>query len=227
MVKAQMPLIQDVQGDAWWEDVTLPMLETMRRRLRDLVRLIDRKKRKPVYTDFEDEMGPEVDVALPGVLTSGSFERFRNKARAFLRDHQDHVAIHKLRMNLPLAPKDLEELERMLAESGIGSPEDVRRAKEESEGLGLFVRSLVGLDRQAAKEALDGFLEGKTASANQIEFISAIIDHLTERGYIPAELLYESPYTDFNPQGVEGVFPSDQVDELIGALEAVRRRAVA
>lgn len=227
MVKAQMPLIQDVQSDAWWEDVTLPMLEVMRRRLRELVRLIDRKKRKPVYTDFEDEMGPELAVALPGVVTSGSFERFRNKARAFLRDHQDHVAIHKLRMNLPLAPKDLEELERMLTESGIGSPEDVRRAKEESEGLGLFVRSLVGLDRQAAKEALDGFLEGKKVSANQIEFISAIIDHLTERGYIPAELLYESPYTDFNPQGVEGVFPSDHVDELIGALEAVRRRAVA
>lgn len=59
------------------------------------------------------------------------------------------------------------------------------------------------------------------------EFVAAIIDHLTERGYMPAKLLCESPYTDFNPQGVEGVFPSQQVDELIGVLEEIRRRAVA
>ena len=31
--------------------------------------------------------------------------------------------------------------------------------------------SLVGLDRQAAKEALAGFMSGKTMSANQIEFV--------------------------------------------------------
>jgi type I restriction enzyme R subunit len=29
MVSDQMPLIQDVQTDAWWQDVTTPMLEAM------------------------------------------------------------------------------------------------------------------------------------------------------------------------------------------------------
>ena len=32
--------------------------------------------------------------------------------------------------------------------------------------LGLFVRSLVGLDREAAKGAFDGFLTGTIATAN-------------------------------------------------------------
>ena len=54
-----MALIQDVQTDEWWQDVTVPMLEAMRRRLRDLVKLIEKQKRKPIYTDFEDEMGGE------------------------------------------------------------------------------------------------------------------------------------------------------------------------
>src|SRR6185295_19406165 len=40
MVRDQMALIQDVQTDEWWEDVTIPMLEGMRRRLRDLIKLI-------------------------------------------------------------------------------------------------------------------------------------------------------------------------------------------
>jgi hypothetical protein len=39
----------------------------------------------------------------------------------------------------------------------------------------LFVRSLVGLDRQAAKDALAGFLSGKALSANQIEFVGLIV----------------------------------------------------
>jgi type I restriction enzyme R subunit len=34
MVREQMPLIQDMQTDEWWQDVTVPMLEVMRRRLR-------------------------------------------------------------------------------------------------------------------------------------------------------------------------------------------------
>ncbi|MBA2244844.1 MAG: hypothetical protein H0W11_07795, partial [Gemmatimonadetes bacterium] len=68
---------------------------------------------------------------------------------------------------------------------------------------------------------------GRTPSANQIEFVNLIVDHLTERGFMPATVLYDSPFTDLNPHGVEGVFPSEQVDSLIEALEAVRRRAVA
>ncbi|MFO0852696.1 MAG: DEAD/DEAH box helicase family protein [Gemmataceae bacterium] len=43
MVKAQMDLIQAVQADDWWQDATAPMLETVRKRLRDLVRFIDKE----------------------------------------------------------------------------------------------------------------------------------------------------------------------------------------
>ncbi|HXT38566.1 MAG TPA: type I restriction-modification enzyme R subunit C-terminal domain-containing protein, partial [Candidatus Angelobacter sp.] len=96
-----------------------------------------------------------------------------------------------------------------------------------SNGLGLFVRSLVGLDREAAKLALAGFLAGKTLTANQIEFVNLIIDHLTEHGVMKPELLYESPFTDLNPQGPEGIFNSSQIDELVALLSEVRARAVA
>jgi len=115
----------------------------------------------------------------------------------------------------------------MLGESGVGGPEDIARAKTESQGLGLFVRSLVGLDREAAKEALAGFLSGKTLTANQIEFVNLIVDHLTEHGVMDAALLYESPFTDITPQGPDGLFTSLQVDELVAVLDRVRITAVA
>lgn len=81
---------------------------------------------------------------------------------------------------------------------GTRDPDDIERAREESEGLGIFLRSLVGLDREAAKAALADFLEGRTLSANQIEFVNLIVDHLTQHGVMDPSLRYGSPFTDFS-----------------------------
>ncbi len=227
MVSAQMPLIQEIQSDEWWQDVTVPMLEIVRRRLRDLVKFIEKQQRRPIYTDFEDVMGDETYVALPGLGDGMNYLKFRSKAQMFLRAHQDHLAIRKLRSNKSLTATDLAELERMLVESGIGAADEIGRAKSESQGLGIFVRSLVGLEREAAKGALSGFLNGKTWSASQIEFVNLIVNHLTEHGVMEAARLYESPFTDLTPRGPDGLFSSAQVDALVAVLQAVRATAIA
>jgi type I restriction enzyme R subunit len=227
MVHAQLDLILDVQTDEWWQDATVPMLEGVRKRLRGLIKLIDKRSRRPIYTDFADEMGEEGAYELPGFAPADGFERFRAKARAFLREHDDDLVIHKLRTNRPLTQSDLDHLEKMLVSSGVGDAEDVDRAREESQGLGLFVRSLIGLDREAAKQAFGVFLNERTLTANQIEFVDLIVNHLTEHGVMPASLLYESPFTDLTPHGPDGLFSSELVDELMGVLDDVRARAVA
>ncbi len=227
MVKQELLLIESLLSDAWWQDVTVPMLENVRRRLRLLVKLIERRARKVVYTDFEDAIGPGTQVVLTGITPVGTdFERFRAKARAFLRVHQDRLALHKLRRNQPLTPMDLAELERLLQEAGASSS-DIERARGSDAGLGLFVRSLVGLDRAAAKDLFNGLLVTGTPTANQIEFINLVIDHLTEQGVMDAARLYESPFTGLCPTGPEGLFSKAQVEGIFGALKQVRDRAVA
>jgi type I restriction enzyme R subunit len=227
MVREQMVLIQAVAGEEWWQDVTVPMLEMARKRLRALIKLIEKAKRKPVYTDFEDVLGDEERVNLPGLQPGTNFERFRAKARQFLWAHESHITIHKVRRNLALTSSDISELERMMLEAGVGTCEDVARAKAESQGLGLFIRSLVGLDREAAKDAFGAFLKGGTASADQIEFVNLIVDYLTEHGVMDASVLYESPFTDISPRGPEDVFSVTQVGQLVAVLDQIRERAAA
>ena len=153
MIQAELPLILDLQTDEWWQDVTVPILENARRRLRSLVKLIEKKQRQPIYTDFEDLMGSEREFALPGFSAPSDFERFRAKARQFLKANENHISVYKLRMNEPLTPTDLAELERMLSESGLGNAEDLQKAKDTNEGLGLFVRSLIGLDARRCEKS--------------------------------------------------------------------------
>lgn len=227
MVREQLIVIEEIQSKEWWQDVTVVMLEQVRKKLRNLVQFIEKRSRKVLFTDFEDDMGVATSFDLLGIPLPHDMDRFRAKARAFLRNHQDHIAIHRLRMNKPLTVNDLEALENMLAENDIGDTETIIRAKEESQGLGLFVRSLIGLDRGAAKEALAGFLEGSTLSANQIEFIDLIINHLTEHGIMSASLLYESPFTDIAPRGPDDLFTSDQIDCLVTVLDHIRATAEA
>jgi type I restriction enzyme R subunit len=226
MVAKEMALIQELLTDEYWVDVTVPMLETVRRKLRLLVKLIDPKSRKPIYTDFEDEIGPGQTVTLPQVGTGTDKARFMQKVRHFLQAEKDHIALQKVRRDEQLTLQDLEELERMFREAGVGEPEDIERLKGEG-GLGLFIRSVVGLDREAAKRALGRFANQEGLTANQTEFVDLLLNHLTERGYIDPKLLYESPYTDLDDQGVSGVFGPAEVKELIGLLKSVKGRAAA
>jgi type I restriction enzyme, R subunit len=227
MVREHLVFLEEIQSEEWWQDVTLAMLEQVRKKLRNLVQFIEKRNRNVLYTDFQDQIGDQISFDLLGITPPQDIERFRAKARAFLRDHQDHIAIHRLRMNKPLTPTDLTARESMLADNGIGDAETIARAKEESQGLGLFVRSLVGLDRGAAKEAFADFLDGKVLTSTQIEFIDLIINRLTEHGVMGAALLYESPFTDLTPHGPDRLFTSAEVDELVEVLDQVRAAALA
>ena len=94
------------------------MLEVVRKKLRALIKLIEKAKKIVVYTDFEDELGDGTVVDLPQVGTGMDLAKFREKARQFLRAHENHVSLQRLRRNQSLTPSDLAELELMLIEAG-------------------------------------------------------------------------------------------------------------
>jgi type I restriction enzyme R subunit len=226
MVMQEMELLQELQRDEYWRDVTVPMLENVRRKIRDLVKFIDANKRQIIYTDFEDELGTPEEIAYGPSVTD--LTRYKTKVLHFLKNDENHIVLQKLKRNKPITPTDIKELERILFESGdIGTREEFEQAFGHQEQLGLFIRRLIGLDRHEAKLLFADFLDSQKYNSNQIEFVNLIIDYLTQNGVMDPGLLFESPYTDYNSDGLGGMFSDGEARKIVDTLKAVRMSAAA
>jgi type I restriction enzyme, R subunit len=226
-IRAQEVLLEELTGEDWWQDVTPPLLESMRKRIRPLVRLIEKTKRAIVYADFEDELGDLATAELRGVELGTGRSRFEKKVRTYLRSHEDQAAVQKIRRNRQITGNDLSKLEQVFLAADIGSTADIDDAAHRFGGLGLFLRSLTGLDREAAVTALSRFQEGLDLNSRQLAFIELIVDSLAHNGTIDVGALYEPPFTSRAPGGPEDLFTEAKVDVLVEALHGVRATAIA
>ncbi|MCK9928826.1 DEAD/DEAH box helicase family protein [Frankia sp. Mgl5] len=225
-VRDQQELLDELTTDEWWQDVTLPMLESMRRRVRGLVRLIEKTKRGVVYTDFEDQLGELSSTQLQGIVLGSDRTRFEAKVRTYLRSHEDQPAVQKLRHNQQITEADLGELERIFLDSGFGTGADVEQVKSERGGLGHFVRSLTGLDRGSVAAAFEDFRTDATATPRRRAYLDLLIDMLAKNGVVAVGQLYESPFSSIAPGGPEDVFTDAEIDVLVAVLGQVEGRAV-
>lgn len=110
-------------------------------------------------------------------------------------------------------------------EEGVSDTEQLAELRQAG-GLGLFLRSITGLDRPAAMAAFSN-LTASGLSSNQLEFVKLIIEHLCESGTIDPRRFYESPFTDIDAGGVEGLFQPQQVKDLIEIVRTIEKTAAA
>ena len=220
MVKDQLTLIEEVQPESWWTDVTPWMIDYVRIHLRDLVKFIDRKEQRIVITDFQDTLGEVREVNVHPQQTGFSPYQYRKKVEAYIRGNENHLAIAKLKRNAPLTESDLDSLEQMLfGAQEIESRDRFEEVYGKDVSLKLFIRQLVGLDRNAAKQAFATYLEGGNFSANQIHFVENIIDYLTQNGVMDPGLLYEADFTGHD-DGLDGFFEDDDADQIISLVRS-------
>ncbi|BAZ12844.1 type III restriction enzyme res subunit [Calothrix sp. NIES-4071] len=89
-----------------------------------------------------------------------------------------------------------------------------------------FIRQLVGLDRKAAKQAFNKYLQNQNFGTNQIRFVEMIIDYLTQNGVMDPGRLYEAPFTNLHQNGLDGVFSNDSdIEEIIAIVTEFNKNA--
>ena len=85
----------------------------------------------------------------------------------------------------------------------------------------------MGLDRAAVTDAVGELLSGGTASSAQIEFVTMVVEHLTDQGVLDPALLYDTPFTDVASTGPDRMFDEAKVTQLFARIEALNQSAVA
>ncbi|MCS6123378.1 DEAD/DEAH box helicase family protein [Shewanella baltica] len=226
-IQAQLQLLQDIQTHEFWQDIHVVTLEDIRRRLRNLMFAIDKEKKEVVYTNFEDDVQGVHDVTAVYQSPTMDLAQYRKKIELYIQDHQDQLTIQKLKRNKPITQADLDVLDGLLLDaSGMSDVDTYRHQILQEKPLGAFIRQLVGLDLNAAKEAFSSFLDDGIYNAEQINFVNQVIDHLVHNGVLDMAQIFEPPFTDYHGESAYGFFDEGKVVELFGMIRKVNANAV-
>ena len=191
-IQAQADYIQKILHTSYVEDAGINEFEEIRERLRDLMKYVS-KNVVPYNTNFQDEL-LSIDWK-ESELENDDLKKYKEKAEYYIRQHQDTLAIVKLKTNQPLTTTDIASLEKILWKE-VGTKQDYEQ-EIGTKPLGEFVREIVGLDMNAAKEAFSEYLTSTSLDSRQIYFVNQIVEYIVHNGIMKdLSVLQESPFTD-------------------------------
>lgn len=191
-IQAKTDLIQKIIHTDYLENAGMNEFERIREELRSLMKYIT-GGRSQYETNFTDDI---LNIEWKdSELENDELANYKAKAEYYVREHQDNIVIAKLKTNKPLTETDLKNLEAILW-SELGTKEDYEKEYGQKP-LGEFVREIVGLDMNAAKEAFSEYLEKANLDSRQIYFVNQIVEYIVHNGMLKDfSVLQESPFTD-------------------------------
>lgn len=192
-IQAKSELIQKILHTSYLENAGIDEFEHIREELRDLMKYILTTGPRKYMTDFTDDI---LDMTWnDSELENDELANYKAKAEYYIRQHQDTLAIAKLKTNRPLTDTDVKTLQEILW-GELGTKEDYEREYGEKP-LGEFVREIVGLDMNAAKEAFSAYLNEANLDSRQIYFVNQIVEYIVHNGMLKdLSVLQEPPFTD-------------------------------
>lgn len=210
-------LLIHVQSTDFWDEADIFELEEVREVMRELVQFIEKESRKTYYTNFQDTF----DVIVDGTPIYGSndLRNYKKRVNQYLKEHQDEMAIYKLKHNKSLTKTDVAFLEDVLWNE-LGSKEDYENEFGDTP-ITRLVRQIVGLDRGAANAAFSEFLSEERLNATQIKFVRLIIDYVVANGYLEKEVLQHDPFRTLG--SVSELFEDNiqDVRKILGAIDSI------
>ena len=191
-IMVQAELINQILHTDYLDRAGINEFEHIRESLRDLMKYLPKKKVR-YDTNFEDDI---LSIEWKeSELENDDLKNYKAKAEYYVRQHQDDLVIAKLKKNKPMTQDDIKTLEKILW-SDLGT-KDEYEAEYGDKPLGEFVREIVGLDMNAAKEAFSEYLNEANLNSRQIYFVNQIVEYIVHNGLMKDfSVLQEPPFTD-------------------------------
>ncbi len=222
-IAAQQDMLEQILTGGLLEQAGIIDYESVRVKLRDLIKYIPEDERVRYDTDFTDDiLSIEWNESQ---LDNDELANYKKKVNYYIMQHQNIPAIAKLKGNEPLTCDDVRSLEDILwNELGTKEQYDAQYGKTP---LGELVRSIVGLSQKAANEAFSLFLNDAGLDSRQMYFVRQIVSYIVKNGMMKdLAVLQESPFTD---QGsVSELFEDVAVFmNLRAVIDRINRNAIA
>ena len=192
-IMVQRDLINKILHTDYLENAGINEFEHIRENLRNLMKYIIH------YVEVIDTVILADEILSTdwheSELENDDLKNYKMKAEFYIRQNQDNAVIAKLKTNQPLTSADVKTLEEILW-SELGTKQDYEN-EYGSKPLGEFVREIVGLDMNAAKEAFAEFLNDTSLDSNQIYFVNQIVEYIVHNGLMKdLSVLQGAPFTD-------------------------------
>ena len=220
-IKEKLPLIQRIKTDEFWNECSIIDFEKIRQEIRGLLQFLEHEPAKYVYTALDDEI---LSVEEGNAINDGyDFEDYKLKVNKYIETHMDETAIWKLRNNYPLTNEDYEALNRIFMHE-LGNENDYKREFGDTP-LGLLVRKIAKLEKEAAMKAFSEFINDQSLNINQINFVQKIIDYVVNNGYIESVKILLMPPFD-KPYNFMKLFNTVEQGKLIKLINDIKENAV-
>ncbi len=221
-VKSKLPVLKEVQTDAFWDANDILQFERVRVEMRELIKFLEGgDPRKTIITKLVD---PVIDQQEGNPLDPAyDFEDYKEKVNRYVMEHGNTLAIYKLTHNIQLSVGDYQELERVLT-SELGTAEDYQREYGDTP-FGLLIRKIAKLDHDAAMEAFSVFINDQSLNQRQIAFVHKIINHIEQNGYMDNVTELTKPPFD-KPLSFTKLFDPKTRAALMAAINKVKENAV-
>ncbi|WP_407306130.1 DEAD/DEAH box helicase family protein [Desulfosporosinus sp. SB140] len=221
-IKEKLVLISTINTDEFWENSGILDFEFVRMELRSLIKfIVEKGVKNPIYTNLAD-LVLELKEGV-GLAPAYDFKDYKLKVNRYIEKNRDHLAIHKLRNNMPLNAKDYESLEQIFT-GELGTADDYKREFKDTP-FGLLVRKIAKLEYEAACMAFSEFINDQSLSQAQIAFVKKVIDYIVQNGYIENVSELMRPPFD-KPQSLIKLFEGNQQKQIVDVVTQIKENAV-
>lgn len=195
-VMAKMGVLDEVLSTRFWETKSLSALERIRLELRELIQYLDGGTTGQTFTinvadTFEEDHSR---VRITPIRT------YRRRVEDYLKEHlSDDVTLQKIYHLEPLSEQDITRLEQIfLGELGSKEEFDAQtREKPYRHSVAAFIRSIIGVEQEAALEKYRELIHGSELTRLQEEYLRTLIRYVSENGDIATVVLQQPPFNKF------------------------------
>ncbi len=195
-VMEQMPVLKEVLSAHFWNSLSLGSLERVRKALRELLQYLEGGNNgKTFIVDIADTFKKDtVNVAVAPPRT------YRRRAEDYLREHlPNDPSLQKIYHLEPLAEADIRRLEEIFwHELGTRQEYDaLTNGNPYRENVAAFIRSVIGIEQEAAFEKYRELIHGAELDRMQEEYLRILIRYVSENGDFRLQLLQSEPFNSF------------------------------